>query len=179
MAIISSGTTMITGGAFQGVEGTPTGAVVCFGKSSLPSGFIFCDGSAVSRTTYADLFTAIGTSFGSGDGSTTFNVPDLRGRVPAGKDNMGGSSANRLTSAVSGSTLGASGGSQSHTLSTSEMPSHNHSISKSRQNDVINGRVRQGGTSLNGTLDSTNNNGSSNSHNNTQPTIILNYGIKT
>ena len=178
MAIISSGTTMITGGAFQGVEGTPTGAVVCFGKSSLPSGFIFCDGSAVSRTTYADLFTAIGTSFGSGDGSTTFNVPDLRGRVPAGKDNMGGTSANRLTSAVSGSTLGASGGSQVHTLSTSEMASHNHTVTISGQNQVSGGHARLGGTGSTSSK-STGSKGSNGSHNNTQPTIILNYGIKT
>lgn len=63
---------------------SPTGAVIGFAGSSAPSGWLLCDGSAVSRTTYADLFTAIGTSYGVGDGSTTFNLPDLRGRVPVG-----------------------------------------------------------------------------------------------
>jgi microcystin-dependent protein len=71
------------------------------------------------------------TTYGSGDGSTTFNVPDLRGRVTAGKDDMGGSSAFRLTSAYlggAGDQLGGAGGVQSHTLTTSEIPSHNHTL---------------------------------------------------
>lgn len=65
--------------------GVPAGAVSAYAGASAPSGWLLCDGSAVSRTTYADLFTAIGTAYGAGDGSTTFNVPDLRGRSPVGK----------------------------------------------------------------------------------------------
>jgi microcystin-dependent protein len=64
----------------------PTGTVSPFAGTSAPTGWLFCDGSAVSRTTYADLFTAIGTSCGTGDGSTTFNLPDYRGRFMRGVD---------------------------------------------------------------------------------------------
>lgn len=64
----------------------PAGSVIMTGATSAPSGFLFCDGSAVSRTTYSALFTAVGTAFGSGNGTTTFNVPDMRGRFPRGTD---------------------------------------------------------------------------------------------
>lgn len=69
---------------------TPTGAITAFGGTLAPTGWLICDGSAVSRTTYSDLFAAVGTSFGSGDGSTTFNIPDMRGRVPTGYAVSGG-----------------------------------------------------------------------------------------
>jgi microcystin-dependent protein len=108
------------------------GTIIPYGGSSAPSGFLLCDGSAVSRTTYSTLFGVISTTFGSGDGSTTFNVPDLRGRVVAGKDNMGGSAASRLTGTTmspDGNTLGATGGEQTHTLTTGELASHTHTAS--------------------------------------------------
>ena len=112
----------------------PVGCVLPYAGSSAPTNFLLCYGQAVSRTTYADLFAAIGTTFGAGDGATTFNLPDLRGRMVAGQDNMGGSAANRVTNAVSGitgTTLGSAGGSQSlqthtHTASTSTAGSHAH-----------------------------------------------------
>lgn len=69
---------------------TPTGAVYMYGGVTPPSGWLICDGSAVARTTYADLFGVIGTLYGSGDGSSTFNLPDLRGRVPVGYAASGG-----------------------------------------------------------------------------------------
>lgn len=65
-------------------SGIPSGFIMSFGGKTVPSGWLPCDGSAVSRTQYADLFAAIGTSWGDGDGSTTFNVPDLRDRVIQG-----------------------------------------------------------------------------------------------
>ena len=105
------------------------GTIFPYGGSTAPSGFVLCDGSAISRTTYSTLFGVIGTTFGSGDGSTTFNVPDLRGRVVAGRDNMGGSAASRLTSTTmspDGNTVGATGGEQTHTLVTAELASHTH-----------------------------------------------------
>jgi microcystin-dependent protein len=83
------------------------------------SGWLVCDGSAVSRSTYARLFAVIGTSFGAGDGSTTFNLPDLRGRVPVGSGTGTG-----LTARTIGQTMGE----ETHTLTITEMPSHNHNI---------------------------------------------------
>lgn len=98
-----------------------SGMLMQFAGSSAPSGWLLCDGSAVSRTTYSDLFSEIGTTYGSGDGSTTFNVPDLRGRLPLGKDNMGGSSANRVTNSEADS-LGGSEGDENKNLQ------HSHTV---------------------------------------------------
>lgn len=107
----------------------PPGLLFPYAGSSAPSGYLLCDGSAVSRTTYASLFAVISTTYGTGDGSTTFTLPDLRGRTPVGKDNMGGSTANRVTSAgsgITGTTLGATGGAENKTLTTTELPAHTH-----------------------------------------------------
>jgi len=112
------------------LTGIPIGCVLPFAGQTLPSSdWLFCYGQAISRTTYADLFDAIGTIHGAGNGSTTFNLPDLRGRVVAGQDDMGGSSANRLTGfagGVNGDTLGASGGDEKHVLTTAQLSTHTH-----------------------------------------------------
>lgn len=100
----------------------PAGSVMAYAGSAAPSGWLLCDGSAVSRTTYATLFAAVNTVYGAGDGSTTFNVPDATGRVIAGKE----STATRLTTTgggVDGGTLGATGGTQSITLTAAEQAS--------------------------------------------------------
>ena len=78
-----------------------TGMVISFANTSAPSGFLSCDGSAVSRTTYADLFTSIGTTWGSGDGSSTFNVPDLRGGF------LRGAGSQTYTRTYDGGTVGS------------------------------------------------------------------------
>lgn len=96
-----------------------------FGTTAPNSSFVFPYGQAISRTTYSTLFSMFSTTYGAGDGTTTFNVPDLRGRVIAGKDDMGGSSANRLTGAddgINGDTLGAAGGVETQTLDTLNLP---------------------------------------------------------
>lgn len=164
-----------------GGSGVPAGSITDYAGSSAPTGWLLCYGQAVSRTTYATLFTAISTTYGSGDGSTTFNLPDLRGRVTAGVDNMGGSAANRITSGgsgITGTTLGAAGGAQTHTLTVAEMPSHAHSYTAPA------GAFTQSGTSLPYVLDSTagsttGSQGGGSAHNNTQPTLMLNKIIKT
>ena len=89
--------------------GVPTGTPLPFGGTTAPAGYLLCFGQAISRTDYAGLFAAVGTVHGAGNGSTTFNVPDLRGRVAAGKDDMGGSSASRLSSVISSTVLGYRG----------------------------------------------------------------------
>ena len=107
----------------------PPGAITAYAGADAPTGWLLCYGQAVSRLTYSALFEAIGTTYGIGDGYSTFNVPDLRGRVIAGQDDMGGTSANRLTGvtgSVNGDTLGGTGGAETHTLSTAEMPAHTH-----------------------------------------------------
>lgn len=104
----------------------PIGTVLPYSGGSAPAGrpFLLADGSAVSRTTYADLFSLVGTTYGVGDNSTTFNVPDMRGRVPLGKDNMGGSAANRVT-ATTADNLGQGAGNEAmaHTHTTDD---HTH-----------------------------------------------------
>ncbi|MFT3933564.1 MAG: phage tail protein [Chitinophagaceae bacterium] len=113
------------------VNTIPSGTIVSFAGSTAPSGWALCDGSAISRTTNSSLFSAISTTYGSGDGSTTFNIPDLRGRSVFGKDDMGGTAASRLTTTgglSSNNTLGATGGSQTTTLSVANLPSHNHTF---------------------------------------------------
>lgn len=106
----------------------PIGACIDFFGTTAPnSSFVFPYGQAISRTTYSVLFTLFSTTYGTGDGSSTFNVPDLRGRVLAGKDDMGGSSANRLTNAddgLNGDTLGATGGGETQTLVTANLPAY-------------------------------------------------------
>lgn len=158
----------------------PAGVVKQYAGATAPTGYLLCDGDEVSRTTYADLFAVVSTTYGSGNGSTTFNVPDLRGRVPVGKDNMGGTSANRITASAA-DTLGGASGAQTHTLTSSQMPSHNHSYL------VANSRNDTSGDSSSGTVDrwtndttgNTGSTGSNGSHNILQPYIALNYIIRT
>ena len=113
------------GANLSGIEGINTGVIVPWSASSVPSGFLECNGANVSRSTYSALFAVIGTTYGSGDGATTFGLPDLQDNVAVGKSNnkalastMG---ANTVTSTgnVAGSTANA-------TLSTAQLASHSH-----------------------------------------------------
>lgn len=103
----------------------PVGSIIAFAGTVSPNTqqFLLCYGQPVSRSTYPLLFSQVGTIFGAGDGSTTFNVPDLRGRAIVGLDTMGGSAANILTAA---NALGHRAGSATHTLTAQEMPIHSH-----------------------------------------------------
>ena len=161
--------------------GTPSGAMMPYGGSSAPSGWLLCAGQAVSRTTYAGLFDAIGTSFGAGDGSTTFNLPDLRGRMPAGLDNMGGTSANRVTDA-SADSMGGAMGEETHQLTISEMPSHDHVLIYNKDYGLgTDSRPPRGNTNSGQGSSSLpiRNTGGNGSHNNMQPTLFVNWIIKT
>jgi microcystin-dependent protein len=115
----------------SGLGSVPVGAVMDFATTAAPTGWLLCYGQAVNRTTYSALFAVIGTTYGPGDGSTTFNLPDCRGRVRGGKDDMGGVGASRLTSAVSfdGAVQGGVGGSQGATLTLANLPAANLSPS--------------------------------------------------
>jgi microcystin-dependent protein len=177
----------------NGVSGNPTldvstslipiGIVWPFAgaEGSVPTGWLICGGQAVSRTTYAALFAVIGTTYGTGDGSTTFNVPDLRGRMISGKDDMGSSAANRLTNAasgVTGTTLGASGGTENKTLTTNELPAHTH--------DVVGYQVLGGGglpqssaSATSSASTTTSSAGSGAAFGIMNPVLVLNYIIKT
>jgi microcystin-dependent protein len=179
------------------------GDIKAFAGSSAPLGWAFCDNVTLNRTTYGNLFAVIGTTYGVGDGSTTFGKPDLRGRVPAGRDDMGGTAANRLTSGgsgITGTALGSSGGAETHTLTTAQMPVHNHGVSDPTHNHghnagTVTGSVTVDNTGAKSTTTaatpnsgatinasgvniSIQNTGSGNAHPNTQPTMVVNYIIK-
>jgi microcystin-dependent protein len=169
-------------GAAEIAIAAPTGMIVPYGGTTAPTGWLLCYGQAISRTDYSALFAVFGTTYGSGDGSTTFNLPDLRGRVIAGQDDMGGTSANRLTGlsgGVDGDVLGATGGAETHQLTTSEIPSHTHSYSGPPNTGSADGGVNARTWNLSGTQSYTSGStGGGGSHNNIQPTIILNYIVK-
>lgn len=199
-----------------GFAARPIGEVTGFAGSSAPTGWLLCYGQAVSRTTYAALFAVIATTYGAGDGSTTFNVPDLRGRTVAGLDNMGGVSADRLAPggalAAVRHTLGGAGGESAHTLTAAELPTItstnvSQSISTSpplgqsvaaiASGNVINSlQVTNSGSgsnwvpfagtngwgaqntfTANNSISVTSTGTSGSSHNNIQPTILLNQII--
>jgi microcystin-dependent protein len=121
---------MAISSALGSAGAVPVGVVDAFAGATAPSGWLLCYGQAVSRTQYPVLFTTLSTTYGSGDGSTTFNIPDMRGRAVAGKDDMGGTAASRLTSTVltASNTLGATGGAQTATIASGNLPVHTHTI---------------------------------------------------
>jgi len=178
-----------SGANLTGIVAVPSGAVFPYAGASAPSGFILCFGQAISRSTYSDLFTAIGTTYGTGDGSSTFNLPDLRGRAVAGQDDMGGSSANRLTGqtdGVDGDTLGGTGGAETHTLTEAQSATITNNITGTITHTIVDNAANSLLTSFSGvskTLPGSNGTsgdfGGGGAHNNVQPTLILNYIIKT
>lgn len=247
------------------IEGAP-GTISEYAGINLPAGYLWANGQAISRTTYARLFAALtvaitGTTasasatvsavsqdltqlpisvvglpvsgagipagtvinavtsstvtlsqnatasasgvaitvapFGVGDGATTFNVPDRRGRAGVGHDLMGTSAAGRITTAgggVNGALLGHGAGVETHTLTTAQMPVHNHGVTDPGHSHTIGALSSAGGSgtasgsgfsgtvSVSGTATTgitINNNGSGNAHPNVQPSIVMNYIIKT
>jgi microcystin-dependent protein len=179
----------------------PLGAGMDYWLPTAPnSAFVFPIGQAISRTTYATLFAAMGTTHGVGDGSTTFNLPDKRGRVSAMADGVAG----RLTDAVSGfgDTMGEAGGAQTHTLTAAQIPSITSANASQNitvnapANNFVTGTAAFFNTSAGGSPQATNvaanastasgvnsisvtsNNTSGSAHNNVQPTIVCNYILR-
>jgi len=170
-------------------SGVRTGAIMPHGDSSAPIGFLNCDGTAVSRTTYASLFGVIGTTYGSGDGASTFNLPDLRDNVAVGK-----SSSKSIGSTGGSATQTTTGSVDNHTLTTSQIPAHTHTKASFQQEQGIRHRdgtsqIPQRGDvgTVTGTF-TTDSTGGGGAHNHgftgasmsvLQPYLALNYIIKT
>lgn len=157
-------------GAVSG-DTLPIGAIMPFGSDTIPENWLLCNGQAVSRTDYQELFNTIGIIYGSGDGFTTFNLPDLQGKIPVGKDEND----------TDFDTLGDTGGEKEHTLTIDEIPSHTHGgvpennwglNSSSTGTDILIHNYA-GYESKN-----TSNTGGSQPHSILQPYIVQNYIIK-
>lgn len=147
---------------------TPVASITMYAGSTVPSGWLLCDGSEVSRTTYANLFNAIGITYGSGDGSTTFNLPNLKGKIIVGQD----------TNDTSFDTIGETGGEKTHKLTVNEMPKHAHEIPYVAQTQGTSYAGVQGSTTLNWWSASyMHEAGGDQAHNNLQPYVVMNYII--
>lgn len=150
-------------------QAVPTGVILDFAGGSIPSGYLGCDGAAVSRVTYATLFGQIGVTWGIGDGINTFNVPDMRRRVGVGS---GGSAT-----AFLGNTVGSTGGEETHLLTLAELPAHTHTYDQPVNFDT----VGAGGTLIksHSTPASTSSVGNNVAFNNLQPSAVVTKIIKT
>ena len=170
-----AGSADITGRVYQATHMlVPPGSVVAYISTSAPGGWLLCDGSNVSRTTYATLFSVIGTTFGVGDGSTTFTLPDMRGRVPVGSGSGAGLTARSLA---------ATGGEETHTLTVPEIPAHTHSYTDTyrtgnQDTDNAFGTETVANESSVSEAKTTGSTGGGQAHNIMQPFLVLNYIIK-
>jgi microcystin-dependent protein len=153
----------------------PTGSIITYGGSVSPAGWLLCDGTAVSRTTYATLFAILGTTYGNGDGINTFNLPNMKGRVAVGRD----------AGQTEFDSLGETGGSKTHTLTVNEMPSHDHGGSTGAAGYSASAHDVAVSLTTTGTADDVGSHthsiapqGGGQPHNILQPYIVVNYIIK-
>lgn len=155
----------------------PAGTVSAFASQTLPSGWLLCDGANVSRDIYNLLFITIGTTYGVGDNTTTFTLPNLKGKIPVGLD----------STQSEFNTLGEIGGEKTHTLTVDEIPSHSHtgttdpsgfSTGTQSVNDIAGASSAADNVEAHTHSFTTNATGGGLAHNNLQPYIVLNYIIK-
>jgi microcystin-dependent protein len=179
------------GANLTGIQGVNTGLIIPWGSASIPSGFLECDGTAVSRSTYAALFAIVGTNYGVGDGSTTFNLPDLSDRVCQNKSPSKAqfSTGGTDTIADSGSLSGISIGNT--TLDTNTIPSHSHTFSGTGPSGACSQGNNTNGSSLGNNPTTSTGGGGAHSHSDgdlaftgdsnsvLQPYLTLVYIIKT
>lgn len=152
----------------------PVGAVTAYVSSNAPNGWLNCEGQELYRGDYPALFEVIGTTYGAGNGTTTFNLPDLKGRAIVGQGAGSGLTAR---------SMGATGGAETHTLSTDEMPSHSHNVANTVQKSGLNtpsGLDNDGSEidTVNTVSTASTSDGGGQAHNNMQPFAVLNYIIK-
>jgi microcystin-dependent protein len=149
----------------------PSGTVTSFAGNIAPKGWLLCNGETVSRENYKILFEIIGTTYGNGDGVTTFNLPDLRGRV-----SVAAGTGTGLTNRV----LGSIGGEENHTLTLNEIPSHTHTYEKQNGVQNIDAPNAVGITAADEIVSSVNSgaSGGGAAHNVMQPFLVLNHIIK-
>lgn len=171
----SAGVVIVTSYIQVGLVSPETGVVKMFAGSAAPSGYLMCDGSAVSRTTYAALFGVIGTAWGAGDGSTTFNLPDMGGRVPVGVGTATGAAG------ATAHTLGQKAGEETHTLTAAEIAAHTHPTSQGGGGVYMYGGAQNYGPAA-GSVAAwqsllVNANTGGGAHNNMQPYVGMNYII--
>lgn len=156
------------------IDSLPVGSIVLWPSNAAPAGWFICNGDAISRTKYEDLFSVVGISYGPGDNSTTFNLPDFRGRTPVGVNDGTGSVSKTFS-------LTSSGGEITHTLTINEMPSHSHGISANAHISSqahSSGEARWPWTDWQEANRATWNAGGGQAHNNMQPYLVVNYIIK-
>lgn len=154
----------------------PIGSIVPYGSNDIPANWLLCDGRAVSRTTYANLFSVIGTNFGEGDGTTTFNLPDFRSRVPVGL----------YSEDIDFDTIGDAGGEKEHTLTIDELPNDSIKLNKlfpvKQRANTTEGFAGNGNFVVyleNSDFFTTQNLGKGQAHSNLQPYQVVNYIIKS
>ena len=172
-----------SGSNLTGLPSMPTGAIITWTVTAAPSGYLTCNGDAVNRSTYSGLFAIVSSLYGDGDGSSTFNIPDLRGKFQAG---FRTTVATGLTSVTAGmiesTTIGNTGGVQAVSLATAQIPSHSHALtsvySQGANQSNVPGLRRYSEVNTAAAMN-TSVAGGGGVHSNIPPTIILNYVIKT
>lgn len=180
MAAITLGTGLaMVGTTLNAVptDNTPIGVVAAWGTGTPPTNWLILNGTNISRTTYASLFALWGTTFGAGDGSTTFGIPNMQRRTIVGAGGTG--------TATLGNAIGNTGGAETHTLVIGEMPSHNHTplapFTGFWANNPGGPLTIPGGAAFNAQAaanPTTANTGGGGAHNNMQPSLVMNFIVK-